>query len=84
MGISFILQIRDVPVDIYGGGGGLWFFPEGREFFSHLTGGEFYFFHQAGEGIFFSPGRGRDFFSKNPGDILFQQSNKSWTMSMRI
>ena len=77
--------LRDVPVDIYGGGYG--FSLRGENFFSHQTGGEIFFFHQAGgeifffttqgEGIYFFHQTGRDFFQESRTRRFFQQSNKS-------
>ena len=65
---SFKFILRDVPVDIYGG---LWFFPEGREFFSHQTGGENFFFHQAGGEIFFFTTQGEGIFFSPDGERFF-------------
>ena len=70
-------SLRDVPVDIYGGGGGYGFSLRGENFLPHQTGGVFFFTRQ-GEGIFFSPDRGRHFFlSKIQETIFFSKAIKA-------
>ena len=62
------LRVRDITVDIYGLA---MVFPQGRDLFSHQTGGEI-FFHQAGEGIYLFTRHGERFFF-----IFVKQSNTS-------
>ncbi len=52
-------MVRDVPVDIYGGGG-LWFFTQGRDFFFKSPEGKIFIFAtERGRIILFVEGGGR-------------------------
>ena len=59
------MKIRDVPVDIYGGGG-YGFSLRGEIIFPTRQGG-------GGGEFFFTRQGGGDFFPKNPRDICFQK-----------
>ena len=63
-----IIQIRDVPVDIYGGYG---FSLRGDNFFPTREGERIYFFTWQGEGIFFHQTGGEIFFFKESRGQFF-------------